>query len=104
MQSEEIVEVEIKEEVAVETLKETLELAHAGGRLASFAKTRLIDGAQVEDAVALGQKLLNDESFRSDLIAGVMGVQNVVVEVKANHSFEELAKIGAAFVAGWQEK
>lgn len=90
-------------EAGVEVIKESTELAHAAGRLAAFAKSRLADGAQADDALALGKRMIDDESFRTDLITGIVGVQKVIPEIKANHSFDELAAVGAAFIAGFKE-
>lgn len=62
-------------------VKETKEALLALVLLGKFVADRLKDGAQIDDALALGQKLL-DEEFKSKVMAGVDGIDKVPAEIK----------------------
>ncbi len=53
-------------------------IAALGVAVAKLAK----DGLDLSDAVALGSKLISDEQFRAKLVAGAVGLDKVVPELK----------------------
>lgn len=75
-------------------IKETQEAILALIILGKFVAERLKDGAGMDDAIALAQKLF-DEEFKAKVMAGVDGIDMVPAEVKDMSIAEmlELAKI-----------
>ena len=63
------------------SVKETKEAILALVVLGKFVADRLKDGADIGDALALGQKL-TDEAFKSKVMAGVDGLDKVALELK----------------------
>jgi hypothetical protein len=76
-------------------VKETKEALVALVALGSFVAARLKDGAQLDDALALGEKLMGDAGFKDKLAAGADGIDKVMVEVKELDlaDFLDLAKV-----------
>lgn len=76
-------------------VQETKEAILALVVLGKFVADRLKDGVQMDDAMALGMKLMSDESFKSKVMAGIQGIEKVPEEIKDIHLAEvlELAKI-----------
>lgn len=72
-------------------VQETKEAILALVILGKFVADRLKDGAQMEDAMALGSKLL-DENFKSKVMAGVQGIEKVPEEIK-DISFAEVFEL-----------
>ncbi len=71
------------EEVKVELgVKETKEAILALVILGKFVAERLKDGAQLDDALALGTKLVGDAEFKAVVLAGVEGIDKVPAEIK----------------------
>lgn len=62
-------------------VKETKEAILALVILGKFVAERLKDGVQIEDAMALVTKLM-DEEFKTKVMAGVDGLDKVALEVK----------------------
>ncbi len=62
-------------------VKETKEAILALVVLGNFVAMRLKDGAQMDDATALGQKLLLDASFKAKIMAGIEGRDKIQSEV-----------------------
>lgn len=63
-------------------VKETKEALIAITALGAFVAARLKDGAQLNDAVALAEKLMSDEAFKAKVSAGVEGLDKAVLELK----------------------
>lgn len=63
-------------------VKETKEGLIALVALGAFVASRLKDGVQMDDAVALAQKLIADEAFKAKVMAGVEGLDKSVLEIK----------------------
>lgn len=63
-------------------VKETKEALVAFAVLGAFVAARLKDGAQLDDALALGQKLIGDAEFKGKVMAGIEGIDKVPSEVK----------------------
>lgn len=62
-------------------VKETKEALLALVILGKFVADRLKDGAQLEDAMALGTALLADSEFKAVVMAGVNGADQVPAEL-----------------------
>lgn len=75
--------------------KETKEAILALVVLGKFVVDRLKDGAQLDDAVALGTALLVEGDFKTVVMAGVQGIDQVPKEVKELDLADilELAKV-----------
>jgi hypothetical protein len=75
-------------------IKETKEAILALVVLGKFVADRLKDGAGFDDALALGQKL-SDQEFKAKVLAGVDGIDKIPAEVKDISLVEvfELAKL-----------
>lgn len=75
-------------------VKETKEAILAMVVLGSFVALRLKDGAGLDDAMALGEKLL-DEAFKAKVMAGVEGLDKIPAELKdlSLADLFELAKV-----------
>lgn len=78
----------------VKGIQETKEAILALVVLGKFVADRLKDGIGMDDAMALGQKLL-DESFKAKVMAGINGADQVPAEIKDISMVEmlELAKL-----------
>ncbi|MGE3681945.1 MAG: hypothetical protein AB7G93_09480 [Bdellovibrionales bacterium] len=63
-------------------MKETKEALIAAVTLYVFIKDRLKDGAQIEDALALGEALMKDGKFKEILMAGYRDADKIDDEVK----------------------
>lgn len=63
-------------------MKETREALVAAVALYVFLKNRLADGAQLEDALALGQALLEDGEFKNKVMAGYTDADQIANEFK----------------------
>jgi hypothetical protein len=63
------------------SVKETSEGLLALVVLGKFVADRLKDGAQLDDALALGQKLMTDGEFKSIVSAGVDGAEKIPAEI-----------------------
>lgn len=61
--------------------KETREAILALVLLGKFVAERLKDGVQLDDAVALGEKLIADAAFKDKVLAGVQGADAIPKEV-----------------------
>lgn len=84
------------EEVKVEIgVKETKEAILAMVVLGKFVAERLKDGAQLDDALALGTKLIGDAAFKEKVMAGIAGIDKVPAEIKDISMVEaiELAQV-----------
>lgn len=66
----------------VHGVKETKEGLIAIVALGAFVAARLKDGAQLDDAVAVAQKLVSDEAFKTKVQSGVDGLDKAVLEIK----------------------
>lgn len=76
-------------------VKETKEAILALVALGNFVAMRLKDGAQLDDARALGEKLLLDSAFKAKIMAGIDGrelIKNEVSEIDLADALE-LAKV-----------
>jgi hypothetical protein len=62
-------------------VKETKEAVVAAIKLGKFVAERLKDGAGLDDAMALGQKLL-DPAFRQMVTDAVQGADKIPAEIK----------------------
>lgn len=62
-------------------VKETKEAILALVILGKFVADRLKDGVQLDDAVALGAKLMGDADFKAKVMAGIDGIEKVPAEV-----------------------
>jgi hypothetical protein len=62
-------------------VKETKEAILALVILGKFIADRLKDGAQLDDALALGQKLIEDGEFKTKVLAGIEGAEKVPDEL-----------------------
>ena len=82
-------------------VKETSEGLLALVVLGKFVADRLKDGAQLDDALALGQKLIADGEFKSVVTAGVEGADKIPAEVGELDVADmlELAKVLPAVLA-----
>lgn len=76
-------------------VKETKEAILALVMLGKFVADRLKDGAQLDDALALGSKLLADGEFKDVVMAGVNGADQIPREVSELDLADglELAKV-----------
>jgi len=73
----------MSEELKVELgVKETKEAILAMVVLGKFVADRLKDGAQLDDALALGSKLIGDAEFKNVVMAGIEGIDKVPAEIK----------------------
>lgn len=63
-------------------VKETKEAIVALVVLGKFVAERLKDGVQLDDAFALGAKLVDGSDFKDKVLAGVQGLDIVGKEVK----------------------
>ncbi len=63
-------------------MKETKEALLALVMIGKFVTDRLKDGAQFEDAVALGQALMMDGEFKDVVMAGYKDVEKLSEELK----------------------
>lgn len=63
-------------------MKETKEALIAAVALYVFLKQRLADGAQLEDALALGEALLKDGEFKDKVTAGYQDADKIAEEFK----------------------
>ena len=71
------------EEVKLELgVKDTKEAILAMVILGKFVAERLKDGAQLDDALALGTKLIGDAEFKEKVMAGINGIDKVPAEIK----------------------
>ncbi len=73
-------------------VKETKEALKAVVVLGQFVASRLKDGAQVEDLVALFTKLAVDPEFKAVLDEGIKGLDKVPEEIK-DISFAEVVEL-----------
>jgi hypothetical protein len=62
------------------SVKETSEALLALVVLGKFVADRLKDGAQLDDALALGQKLIADADFKAKVLAGIEGADKIPLE------------------------
>lgn len=76
-------------------VKETREGILALVVLGKFVADRLKDGVQLDDALALGQKLIADPKFKDVIAAGVQGADQIPKEVSELDLADglELAKV-----------
>ena len=81
-------------------IKETKEAVQGLLAVSSFLAVRLKDGAGVDDAAALVQKLMMDDEFKKVLEAAVEGAKQIPAEVKDLSLAEslELALVGVGGV------
>jgi hypothetical protein len=63
-------------------IKETKEALLATATVGAFVIKRLKDGLQLDDAIALGTALLLDGEFKTLVLAGVSGVDQIPAEIK----------------------
>jgi hypothetical protein len=63
-------------------VKETKEALLALVMLGKFVATRMKDGVQLDDAMALGTALLADGEFKTKVMAGISGIEMVPAEIK----------------------
>lgn len=86
----------------MESIKETKELVQGVINVSKLIIERVKDGVGLEDAVAIGEKILSDEAFRSSVIEAVKGAQSIPAEIKDLDETEvaELSAIGIALVFG----
>lgn len=82
-------------------VKETKEAILALVVIGKFVVDRLKDGAQIDDAIALGTALLADGDFKATVMAGVNGIDQVPAEVKELdiQDMIEIAKVIPEIVA-----
>ena len=78
-----------------ETKQALVALVVLGKAVASLAK----DGLDLGDAVALGSKLVSDDKFRTALVEGVKGIDQVPAELKDIAASEALELLGAVYEA-----
>lgn len=89
--------------MASEDIKETLDFVKGSVKLGKFCAVLFADGIQAKDALALGEKIVSDEAFRTSLIEAVLGCQNIPQEMKDHHSVEDIAAIGETVLAALKE-
>lgn len=87
-------------------VKETKEAILAVVILGAFVAERMKDGAQLDDAMALGMKLMADGDFKSKVMAGIDGMDKVIMECGELDLADglELAKMIPEIVAAIQAK
>lgn len=85
-----------------QSVKETKEAIIAAIALGKYVALRLKDGAGLDDAMALGSKLVTDAEFRQKLEAGAKDIEKSLAEVK-NLSFNEGAELLQAVVEEWNK-
>lgn len=73
-------------------IKETKEALIGAMVLGVFVAARLKDGAQLDDALALGQKFVGDAEFKAKVMAAIEGIDKVPAEVK-DISFAEILEL-----------
>jgi len=73
-------------------IKETKEALIGAMALGVFVAARLKDGAQLDDALALGQKFVGDADFKAKVMAAIEGIDKVPAEVK-DISFAEVLEL-----------
>lgn len=80
---------------AVDPLKETKEAVLALATIGKFVIDRVKDGVDLNDAVALGQKLLLDGQFKEIVSAGIKDADKIDEELKGLNLAKaiELAKL-----------
>lgn len=78
-----------------ETKQALVALVVLGKAVAGLAK----DGLDLSDAVAFGSKLVSDDKFRTALVEGVKGIDQVPAELKDIAASEALELLGAVYEA-----
>lgn len=86
-------------------VKETKEAVLALTVLGAFVASRLKDGVGVDDAMALGQKLMMDAEFKTKLADGVTGLEIIPKEMGELDMADgfELAKVLPEVIAEVQK-
>lgn len=89
----------------VKGIKETQEAIVALVTLGKFVADRLKDGIQLDDALALGEKLVLDADFKKIVTDGITGIDQVPAEVQDLSFAEiiELAKVLPELIAIFQK-
>lgn len=77
-------------------VKETKELIVALVKLGKLAAKQLGDGVDLSDAVAIA-KALADEEFRSAIVDGFSGIQQIGDELKDIDAAEAVALVGVLY-------
>jgi hypothetical protein len=80
-------------------IKETTEVLDAAFEITAFLMVRLKDGLQLEDGLALYNKLMNDQEFRDKIIAAWDGFAGVGDEL-GNLSVVEGLDLGIVSLVG----